>query len=146
MANWGSGYQHEESNRLDEGAYRVEIVSVEEGNSKAGNPMLTLGIRPNGSTITIKHYIVKNDYFNRNMTQLFESFNIEEGDFNLMTWVGATGAAQLKKDDRGYLKVAWFIREKKADETLPPWEGTMPERQTVSRGFEEVEDDEDLPF
>lgn len=108
--------------------------------------MLVVTVQPNGSTMRIKHYIVKNDYFNRNMTQLFDSFNIDEGDFNLMTWVGAVGAARLKTDDRGYLKVAWFIRKNKAEE-LPPWVGEMPERVTVdSSGFAEIDQPDDLPF
>ena len=67
MGNWDD-YRREERERLKPGNYRVEIVSAEETESKKGNPMLVIGIRPNGSNITIKHYIVKNDWFNRNMT------------------------------------------------------------------------------
>ena len=145
MSTWDE-YKREESNRLEAGDYRVEIVSVDETTSKAGNPMLVLGIKPNGSRMVINHYIVKNDWFNRNMTQLFDSFNITEGDFNFLTWTGAVGAARLKEDERGYLKVAGFISKKKA-EALPPWAGAMPERVTVdSSGFAEVEPDDGLPF
>lgn len=144
MSTW-TDYKREESNRLEAGDYRVSIVEVEETTSKAGNPMLVVTVQPNGSTIKIKNYIVKNEYFNRNMTQFFDSFNITEGDFNLMTWPGAIGAARLKEDERGFLKVAWFLSKKKA-EALPPWIGAMPERVTVDRnGFAEVED-EGLPF
>lgn len=50
MSNWDS-YQREERTRLTPGDYRVEIVSVDEKESKAGNPMLVIGIRPNGSSI-----------------------------------------------------------------------------------------------
>ena len=146
MSNW-SDYQREERLRIEAGDYRVEIVSAEESISKAkGNPMIVIGIRPNGSNITIKHYIVKNQYFNQNMTEFFDSFNIEEGDFNFLTWVGAVGAAKLKEDEQGYLKVAWFIKKDKA-EALPEWVGDMPERQTVqdALSFEEVID-EDMPW
>ena len=114
MGNWDD-YRREERDRLAPGNYRVEIVSVEETESKAGNPMLVIGVRPNGSKITIKHYIVKNEYFNRNMTDFFDSFNIDDGDFTLPTWVGAVGAAKLKEDDRGYLKVQYFISEDRAE-------------------------------
>lgn len=145
MSTWDE-YKREESNRLEAGDYRVEIVSVDETTSKAGNPMLVLGIKPNGSRMVINHYIVKNDWFNRNMTQLFDSFNITEGDFNFLTWYGAVGAASLKTDDRGFLKVAWFLSKKKA-EALPPWVGELPERVTVdSTGFAEVEPEDGLPF
>ena len=69
MSNWDS-YEREERTRLTPGDYRVEIVSVDEKESKAGNPMLVIGIRPNGSSITINHYIVQgNEWTNRNLTE-----------------------------------------------------------------------------
>jgi hypothetical protein len=89
MGNWDS-YQREERPRLTPGDYRVEIVSVEEKESKKGNPMLVIGVRPNGSDIIIYHYIVKNEYFNRNMTDFFDSFNIDNGDFALPTQFACT--------------------------------------------------------
>lgn len=143
MGNWDD-YRREERERLAPGNYRVEIVSAEETESRAGNPMLVIGIRPNGSKITIKHYIVKNEYFNRNMTDFFDSFNIDDGDFTLPTWVGAVGAAKLKEDDQGYLKVQYFISEDRA-EKLPPWDGPLPERQELLQ-FKDLEDDGDLPW
>ena len=143
MSNWDS-YRREERPRLAPGDYRVEIVSVEEKESKAGNPMLVIGVQPNGSKIIIYHYIVKNEWFNRNMTDFFDSFNIDDGDFTLPTWIGAVGAARLKEDDKGYLKVQYFISEDRA-EKLPPWEGEMPERQEVTT-LQPLDDYGDLPF
>ena len=143
MNNW-SDYQREERARLAPGDYRVEIVGVEDTTSKSGNPMLVISIRPNGSNITIKHYIVKNDYFNRNMTEFFDSFNIDDGDFALPTWVGAVGAAKLKEDENGYLKVGRFINQNKA-ESLPAWQGEMPQRQELTK-LEPLADDGDLPW
>lgn len=144
MSNWDS-YQREERHRLTPGDYRVEIVSVEEKESKAGNPMLVIGVQPNGSKIIIYHYIVKNEWFNRNMTDFFDSFNIDDGDFTLPTWIGAVGAARLKEDDKGYLKVQYFISEDRA-EKLPPWEGKFPERQELTTLTDMNEDDGDLPW
>ena len=143
MSNWDS-YRREERPRLSPGDYRVEIVSVEEKESKAGNPMLVIGVQPNGSKIIIYHYIVKNEWFNRNMTDFFDSFNIDDGDFTLPTWIGAVGAARLKEDDKGYLKVQYFINEDRA-EKLPPWDGEMPERQELTK-LDDVEDDGELPW
>lgn len=143
MHDW-SDYKREERSRLEAGDYRVEIVSVEESTSKAGNPMLVIGIRPNGSNITIKYYVVKNEYYDLNMTEFFDSFNIDDGDFTLPTWVGAVGAAHLKNDEKGYLKVGWFIKGKKAD-ALPAWVGKMPERQELTK-LEDIEDEGELPW
>lgn len=144
MSSWDD-YRREERPRLTPGDYRVEIVSVEEKESKAGNPMLVIGVRPNGSNIVIYHYIVKNEYFNRNMTDFFDSFNIDDGDFTLPTWVGAVGAARLKEDDRGYMKVQYFLDEDRA-EKLPAWQGTVPERQELIKLEGIEEDDGDLPW
>jgi hypothetical protein len=146
MSNWND-YQREEAPRIEAGDYRVEIVEAEESISKSsGNPMIVVTVKPNGGNIKIKHFIVKNNYFNRNMTEFFDSFNIEEGDFNFLTWVGAVGAAKLKEDEQGYLKVAYFIKKEKA-QSLPEWIGDKPERQTVEQGlgYDEVIDD-DLPW
>ena len=146
MSNW-SDYKYEEPKRMEPGDYRVEIVNVEETVSKSsGNPMIVVTVTPNGSSIRIKNYIVKNEWFNRNMSSLFDSFGITPGDFNLLTWVGAVGAARLVEDDRGYLKVQYFLSPKKA-EALPPWEGPMPERQTVTDIAPDADEpDEELPF
>ena len=138
------GYRREESARLEPGDYRVAITEVEETVSKSGNPMLVVTVRPSGSDIRIKHYIVKNDYFNRNLTSLKDSFGIADEDNEILGWIGAAGAARLAEDDRGYLKARWFIHQNKQG-TLPPWEGEQPNRQQV-QDFEELADDDDLPF
>ena len=143
MSNWDS-YRREERPRLAPGDYRVESVSVEEKESKAGNPMLVIGVQPNGSKIIIYHYIVKNEWFNRNMTDFFDSFNIDDGDFTLPTWIGAVGAARLKEDEKGYLKVQYFINKDRA-ENLPPWQGKFPERQELTT-LDPLENDGDIPF
>ncbi len=134
--NWE--FQREEAKRIEPGNYRVEVILAEETTSKtSGNPMIVVTVQPNGSNILIKNYIVKNEYFNRNMTSFFDSFNIEEGNFNFLSWVGAVGAANLIEDENGYLKVKYFIDKKRA-ENLPEWKGELPERQTIT----EIKDEE----
>lgn len=140
------GYRREKRARLTPGDYRVAITEVEETVSRSGNPMLVVTVQPNGSEIHIKHYLVKNEYFNRNLTDLLDSFGLGE-NFDTLTWVGAVGAAKLAEDENGYLKVRFFLSPERA-EKLPPWQGKEPERQEVSslgNGFEELDED-DLPF
>jgi hypothetical protein len=146
MSNWDD-YKPEEGSRLGAGDYRCVVVDAEETESKSsGRPMIVITVQPNGSSAKVKQYIVKNEYFNRNMTSFFDSFGIERGDFNMLGWVGAVGAGKFVEDENGYLKVRWFLSPKQA-ESLPPWKGEVPERQTVTEigGFEEI-DDADLPF
>ncbi|GAA6514575.1 hypothetical protein K370107A2_15780 [Merdimmobilis hominis] len=139
------GYKREERPRLEPGDHRVEIVSAEETVSKSGNPMLVVGLRPAGSDIRILHYLVKNEYFNRNLTELYDSFGIEEGDNNLLGWIGAAGGARLREDEQGYLRVQYLLSPQK-QEKLPPWPGDKPQRQAVNTAFTELPDDDDLPF
>lgn len=143
-------YKREETkSRINEGNHRVEIVEVEEGVSKSsGSPMITVTIRPNLSDIKLKYYLVKGPHFNRNATSFFDSFDIEEGDFEMAGWVGALGAVRLVRDERNprYLRVGWLIPRDEAIE-LPPWEGPLPERQKVIDGNTFVQvDDDDSPF
>lgn len=138
-------FVREESPRLEPGNYRVEVVDVEETTSQSsGNPMLVITLRPNGSKVRVRHYIVKNENFNRKMTEFYDSFNVEFGDTNMLGWIGATGAAKLIEDENGYLKVRYLIREDR-QANLPPWEGKMPERQKVLLD-ENGNPDDDLPF
>lgn len=144
MSDWN--YQREESTHTPKtGRMRCIIVGAEEAVSKtSGKPMIIVTVTPSNSTAKVKNYIVKNDYFNKNMTQFFDAFpDIQEGNFNLVEWVGAVGAADFGLDDNGYLKVKWFIGAKSA-ETLPPFEGEKIERQEVT-SLDDVEDD-GLPF
>lgn len=141
------GYRREECAHLTPGDYRVAITEVEETTSRSGNPMLVVTVQPNGSEIHIKHYLVKNEYFNRNLTELLDSFGLGE-NFDTITWVGAVGAARLIEDDNGYLKVRYFLSPERAKK-LPPWDGKQPERQEVTSledGIDGVLDDDDLPF
>lgn len=139
-------YREEEATRLQPGDYRVVIIDVEEGTSKSsGNPMLIVTVQPSGANIHIKHYIVKNQYFNRNTTELFDSFGINRGNGNLLEWIGAMGAAKLIEDENGYLKVKRFLPPEK-QEKLPPWEGEAPQRQQVTSELNASEADGDLPW
>lgn len=130
MGNWD--YKRESSRNVTAGDHRFEVVSAEEGTSKStGKPMIIVELRPNGAAFTVKGYFVKGEWFNHKVTQFFDSTGIEEGNFELATWVGAMGAARFKEDDQGYLKVHYYIDKSKA-EKLPPWVGEMPERQAVT--------------
>lgn len=146
MADWN--YQREDS-RTDalKGKYRCVIVDVEETTSKtSGLPMIVVTVRPSGTKFKVKTYIVKNDKFNKNMTQFYDSFpEIPEGTFNFVEWVGCEGAAEFGEDEQGYTRLKWFISAQKA-EGLPPFEGEKPERQVVTKIDEMDDDDDELPF
>lgn len=146
MSDW-SDYKAETSSEKT-GKRRCVVVDAQETTSKSsGLPMWVITTTPNGSKIKVKSYIVKNQYFNRNMTAFFDSFGIERGNFNSLEWIGAVGAAEFGTDENGYLKVKWFLSPTQ-QKSLPEWEGEYPERQTIMKVFEGLEElsEEELPF
>lgn len=146
MTDWANYYKREEgkSSKKVQGQLRCVITSAEEAKSKTGKDMIVVSVKPSGAEFSVKHYIVKNEYFNRNMTVFFDSFPaIEDGDFNFAKWIGAEGAANFTLDENGYTKIKWFIEADKQAE-LPPFEGTKPEGVT-DLDFHDVNED-DLPF
>lgn len=151
MSNWND-FKREEAERESAvtGKHRVVITEATEGltgimSKSPGTPMIIVKVRPSGRHFTVTYRIVKNDYFNRNMTQFFDAFpEIPFGDFNFLSWVGCEGAAMFRQDERGYTQVQYFLSPERAED-LPPFDGEKPERQTVTQLSEE-EDGEDLPF
>ena len=139
-------FVREEAPRLEPGDYRVVITDVEETTSKSsGNPMLIIYLRPSGTKITVRHYIVKNDYFNRNLTELYDCFGIASGDKNTFGWIGAMGGAKLIEDENGYLKVKYLLSPDR-QKNLPPWKGEKPERQDITFLDENGDPNDELPF
>ena len=149
MSNWDDykREEREEQNKVT-GKLRCVITDVEETTSKAsGLPMIVVSVRPSGTMFKVKSYIVKNEHFNRNMAQFFDAFpEIGDGNFDFLTWIGCEGAAMFDLDDRGYVKVKYWIDAVRA-EMFPPFEGDKPERQTVTKlSDEDGEDSDGLPF
>ena len=112
------------------GDHRVVIDSVDKAQSKKGNDMLVMKLRVSGYASMLWHYIVFMDdhpeITNQKLTEVFDSFGIEDGNFNLASWIGKAGAAHTKIDDQGYSKVSYFLKRDKADK-LPPWKGELPQ-------------------
>ena len=143
-------YKYEAEVKRD-GDYRLAIGGVEESVSKSsGNPMLVLthavsGLKDkDGKNVKIKDYIVKNDFFNSKLSRIFDSFDIGTDNHEPLEWIGAMGAAKLKTDDNGFLKIARYIPKGNVQDKLPAWDGDAPERQRVTNIDIEAEDD--LPF
>ena len=151
MSNW-TDFQREEKERESAvtGKHRVVITEATEGvtgqmSKNPGTPMIIIKVRPSGRPFSVTHRVVKNDYFNRNMTQFFDAFpEITFGDFNFLSWVGAEGAAMFKQDERGYCNVAYWLSPERSSD-LPPFEGDKPERQSVTT-LDDEEMEDDLPL
>lgn len=143
---WNFKRTEQQFESIPAGDHRVVIDSAEQAVSKNGNDMLVIKMRVSGYSSMLWNYIVfmddKPEITNQKLTQLFDSFGIEDGNFNLASYTGKSGAAHVKIDENGYPKVAWFIHKDKQD-NLPPWKGDMP--KTAQNGFAEVKPD-DCPW
>lgn len=145
--NWSYEREERQSSSQFVGKRRCVIEDVEEATSKTGKNMIVLTVKPSGAEFKVKYYIVEGEYFNRTMTQFYDAFpEIEDGNFQFPTWIGAEGAGDFALDDRGYLTLRWFISAERA-ESLPPFEGTKPERQSVTVITEEPDgSDDEMPW
>ena len=139
---WQFKREETEFEELAEGRYRVAIVDAQMAVSKSGNDMLVIKLLVSGTRRNLWNYITflddRPEITNRMLTQFFDSFGIEDGNFNLNSYVGKIGGCQVKHDDEGRARVQYFL-SKKQQEALPAWQGETPV-------FTPVGDDEELPF
>lgn len=138
---WQYKREERQFDEIPEGTYRVRIVSAEKAVSKtSGNDMLVIKMEVSGQKSHIWRYISflpdRPEVTNRMLTEFFDSFGIEEGNFNLASYVGKAGAAVIKHDEQGRAKISYFIKKDKQDE-LPPWQGDSP-----VAGFVAIDDTE----
>lgn len=145
---WSYKREEGEFPQIPEGRYRIRIKSAEKAISKKGNDMLALQFEVSGSRQILYHYITfmdsRPEITNRLLTQFFDSFPaINEGDFNMDTWIGKVGACQVKHDDDGRAKLHYFIKADKQGD-LPPWKNEDG-RPVTADGFMDADAETDLP-
>lgn len=143
-------YQREESTfeEIPVGEHRVRIADAQKAISKNGNDMLVLTLDVSGYRSRLWHYVVfmpdHPEITNRNLTSIFDSFGIADGDFNLANWKGKVGACMTKQDEFG-TKVRYFLNKKK-QESLPPWKEPSESGGKKKLQMKEFDDDGDIPF
>lgn len=130
MINWNfssEDYEEKTFQIIPAGDYRVRIASAEEQTSKSGNQMIKLVLDVSGHNATIWHWIVfmpdNTKLTNQKLGELWNSFGIPQGNFDLNSWKGKVGAAKVKHEDyqgEPTAKIAYFINKEKQDK-LPPW-------------------------
>ena len=153
MVNWNfnaADYEETSFKPIPVGDHRVRIASAEEQTSNSGRQMIKLVLNVSGHNSTIWHFIVfmpeNQKLTNQKLGEVFNSFGIQQGNFNLQSWVGKVGAAKVKHEDYNgepTAKIAYFINKDRQDK-LPAWQ----EPNKSGGSFEEVPTptDADLPF
>lgn len=130
MINWNfnsNDYEEQSFKPIPVGDHRVRIASAEEQTSKSGNQMIKLVLDVSGHNSTIWHYIVfmpeNQKLTNQKLGELFNSFGIQQGNFNLQSWIGKVGAARVKHelyDGEPQPKIAYFVGKDRQDK-LAAW-------------------------
>jgi hypothetical protein len=153
MVNWNfnaADYEEQNFKPIPVGDHRVRIASAEEQTSNSGRQMIKLTLEVSGYSSTIWHYVVfmpeNQKLTNQKLGELWNSFGIPQGNFNLQQWVGKVGAAKVKHEDyngNANPKIAYFINKDRQDK-LPAWQ----EPTNVGVGLEEMPtfNDNDLPW
>ena len=143
-------YQEKTFPVIPVGDHRVRIQSAEEQTSSSGRQMIKLVLEVSGYNSTVWHFIVfmpeNQKLTNQKLGEIFNSFGIQQGNFNLQQWVGKVGAAKIKHEEyngESSAKVAYFINKDRQDK-LPAWK--EPNSASASTtDFTPVATD-DLPF
>ena len=130
MINWNfnkNDYEEKSFKPIPEGDHRVRILSAEEQISNSGNQMIKLVLEVSGHNSTIWHFITfmptNQKLTNQKLGELWNSFGIPQGNFNLQSWVGKVGAARVKHEDRNgekNAKIAFFLNKERQNK-MPDW-------------------------
>lgn len=142
-------YQAGGGPRLEDGDYKVRIESVVTGRSKAGAPMITVELGIAQASFRFKHYIVKNDYFDANMTKFADCFKIPRGNIEFNRWTGRVGKAYLAKGEpkdngKSYMEIKYLIVDTTAPAPSTPTQKQGPVAQPAPAGTDDFTDD--IPF
>lgn len=163
MDEFQDGYQPDENyggQQIVEGDYAVKIQNITFKPTRNGDPMMTIDLITKDSPIVFKHRIVKNDYFNSNMTKFFDCFKIPRGNFEYQRWIGRVGKVHIAKGEpndqgRAYMEIKYLIVDAKAGSAAQPQAprpATAPVYQQPARQSEPVlptsamDFDDDIPF
>ena len=151
MISWNfnaNEYEETSFKPIPVGDHRMRVASAEEQTSNSGNQMIKLVLEISGYNSTVWHWIVfmpeNQKLTNQKLGEFWNSFGIQQGNFNLQSWVGKVGAGKVvHKEYNGNTnaKVSYFISKDRQDK-LPAWQDPN------NGGFVENADldDLDLPF
>ena len=75
-----------------DGEHAIKIKAFEFKTSKSGKRMMTASflVKDSNNILYVENY-VEGEYFNQNMSRLFDSFDVELNNFNADNWVGKIG-------------------------------------------------------
>lgn len=80
-----------------DGDHRIKITKAREDMTKTQKPMIVVEYAVQGSNgVPFIDRIVSGEYFDSNMTRLFDAFKIDRGNFNFAAWIGKEATAHFE--------------------------------------------------
>ncbi|MDR2049690.1 MAG: hypothetical protein LBP69_09585 [Treponema sp.] len=110
-------YREEDYNvRIEPGEHRLKIVKAEEKVFNSGNEGVKIELI-NKDNVRFFYHIIKNGFFNQNLTRFYDCFKIRRGETNLGQWAGRFGWAFVDKgkpNDNGkqFMEIKYLIVKK----------------------------------
>lgn len=152
MIDWNfntADYEEQSFKPIPVGDHRVRIASAEEQTSSGGRQMIKLVLDVSGYNSTIWHFIVfmpdNQKLTNQKLGELWNSFGIPQGNFDLNSWKGKVGAAKVKHEPyEGEMKpkISYFISKDRQDK-LPAWQEPA---NAAATGQTVVANDDNVPW
>jgi len=132
------------------GKHRVRIFDAQEKVSKSsGDPMVELTLEVSGYSSRVWHYIVFSSsnpsMTNRMLSQLWDNFGIPRENYNLASWRGKVGGANIVIENSEQYGKKNRVKNLCSAEGLPAWQ-TPGQAQAEAPLNVLKAPDEDVPF
>lgn len=85
-----------------DGDHRIAIIKAEQAKSKNGADMIAINLKVDGANMPLLHFVVAGEFFDANMTRIFDCFKIPRGNFNFSQWTGKIGCAHFEHKDETF--------------------------------------------
>ena len=119
------------------GNYRIRIADCEEQVSKNGNDMWKFTFEVSGYNSKLFWYLVfmpeNPKMTNTNLSNLYKSFGIANGDMNVSHFIGKVGACKIVHEEYNgeeRARVGYLLTNERQIANLPPWKD--PDNSTLT--------------
>lgn len=119
------------------GNYRIRIADCEEQVSRNGNDMWKFTFEVSGYNSKLFWYLVfmpeNPKMTNTNLSNLYKSFGIANGDMNVSHFIGKVGACKIVHEEYNgeeRARVGYLLTNERQIANLPPWKD--PDNSTLT--------------
>jgi hypothetical protein len=109
--------QNYEAPKIEEGEHLLKVVNAKERFSQAGNELIEIELI-NKDQVKFYYHVVKNEWFDKRLTQFYDAFGIPYNVQNLENWRGSKGIAFIGKgktnqNGKQYMEIKYLVVKQK---------------------------------